>query len=396
MRKTACIGVTRILMCCALLLAYLPPRATADGNTPPRACTSFSVGYADGRGCVFGANLDYGISSGFIFVNKRNTLKAGWDPGTTGEYAMWTSKYGSVTFNLCGYQMVWAGMNEAGLVVSTMSLEETVQELADARPPLNSTVWLQYVLDTCGSVDEAIASSSKVRMAHGVDHYLISDQHGNSAVIEFLRGRVVFHKGQDLPVRALTNDLYQESVRLWRSGKLYPNHWDSLVRFGKAADLLKGFKPSSNVALAADKNELVYYAFYILAAVSQGYTGWSIVFDNRNLQVFFHTKINPHLRRIDFSELDFSGGTAVRMLDINDPSTGDIGLHLAEYSHAACLKFMMNMCRNIERGMTDEEVELNVSRVLRFFEQYPQAHNAGDLRDQEMVLLEKARNFYIK
>jgi hypothetical protein len=379
MRKTACIGVTRILMCFSLLLtscAVLAPRATADGNTPPRACTSFSVDYADGRGCVFGANLDYGISSGFIFVNKRNTFKAGWDPGTTDEYAMWTSKYGNVTFNLCGYQMVWAGMNEAGLVVSTMSLEETVQELADARPPLNNTVWLQYLLDTCGSVDEAIASSSKVRMAHGVDHYLISDQHGNSAVIEFLR----------LPgIRAVVAKRQALSESLGFAGP-----------FRQGSGPAQGIQTRLQRCAGGRQERIGVHAFYILAAVSQGYTGWSIVFDNRNLQVFFHTKINPHLRRIDFSELDFSGDTAVRMLDINDPSTGDIGLHLAEYSHAACLKFMMNMCRNIERGMTDEEVELNVSRVLRFFEQYPQAHNAGDLRDQEMVLLEKARNFYIK
>ena len=141
---------------------------------------------------------------------------------------------------------------------------------------------------------------------------------------------------------------------------------------------------------------MVYYAFYILAAVSQGITCWSIVFDNRNMQVYFHTKMNPHMRRIDFSELDFSGDTPVRMLDANDPSTGDISLHFSEYSHATCLKFMMYMCRHIERGMTDEEVEQNVSRVLRFFEQYPYVHNADDLHDQEMALLEKARNFYIK
>ena len=399
MRKTGGIGVTLVLMYSCLFLAdcaVLPSRATAEENALPRACTSFCLDYADGRSCVFGANLDYGITPGFIFVNKQNTLKVGWDSGTTDEYAMWISKYGSVTFNLCGYQMVWAGMNEAGLVIGTMFLEETLQEFADARPPLNNTVWLQYLLDTCGSVDEVIASRSKVRMVKGVDHYLISDKQGNSAVIEFLNGKIVFHKGQNLPVKALTNDLYQESVRLWRSGKLYQNHWDSLVRFGKAADLIKGFKPNSNIALAVDRNEMVYYAFYILAAVSQGITCWSIVFDNRNMQVYFHTKMNPHMRRIDFSELDFSGDTPVRMLDANDPSTGDISLHFSEYSHATCLKFMMYMCRYIERGMTDEEVEQNVSRVLRFFEQYPYVHNADDLHDQEMALLEKARNFYIK
>jgi hypothetical protein len=84
---------------------------------------------------VFGANQDNSLEMGLVFVNKRNVLKTTWDPGTSGEYARWISRYGSVTINFVGYQMAWAGMNEAGLMLSTMSLVETQEPAPDERPP---------------------------------------------------------------------------------------------------------------------------------------------------------------------------------------------------------------------------------------------------------------------
>ena len=64
------------------------------------ACTSFIL---DNNGfAVFGANFDNRIHEGLVFINKRNVTKKMLDPSTTGEYAEWTSKYGSVTFNVVG------------------------------------------------------------------------------------------------------------------------------------------------------------------------------------------------------------------------------------------------------------------------------------------------------
>jgi choloylglycine hydrolase len=379
---------------CLFLICWaaLPSQAVTEAKAPARACTSFCLDYADGKSCIFGANLDYGVSPGLIFVNKRNTLKAGWEMGKGGERAVWTSKYGSVTFNLTGFQSVWAGMNEAGLVISTMLLEETRMEIADSRPPLNNTVWLQYLLDTCSTVDEVIASDLKVRVVDGSDHYMVSDKQGNHAVIEFLNGKMVCHKGPKLPVKALTNDPYEECVRLWRSGKLYHNNYESLIRFGMAANLLKGFSPNPNMVLMIDKKEMVYYAFYILAAVAQPITCWSIVFDNRNLQVYFHTKLNPQMRQIDFNKLDFSGNTPVRMLDIHEPLAGDISLNFTDYSHDVCLKHLLFMIHYSFPQMPEQEVEHEVVQVLGFFEQFHYLQNTNDLQEQEMELLRKGHH----
>lgn len=181
------------------------------------SCTSFCLD--NGNRSLFGTNQDNQIDAGLLFVNKRNVLKTGWDPSTSGDCARWVSKYGSVIFVHAGYQLAWAGMNEAGLMISTMELGQTENPRPDERPPLASAYWVQYQLDNCGSVEEVLASDSQVRIADTVDHYLVCDWSGNCAVIEFLEGKMVYHSGESLPVKALTNNGYQDSVSAWEDGR---------------------------------------------------------------------------------------------------------------------------------------------------------------------------------
>ena len=71
---------------------------------------------------MVGKNFDWFIRDALIIVNKRNVSKTACVPldGAGGELVSWTSKYGSVTFNLMGREFSFDGMNEAGLVVSDM------------------------------------------------------------------------------------------------------------------------------------------------------------------------------------------------------------------------------------------------------------------------------------
>jgi len=92
----------------------MPHRDT--GHAFRHQCTSFCLD--NNSYAVFGTNNDYGknIYEGLIFVNKRNISKSYWGSDPVSEHVRWTSKYGSVTFNLVMSQFSWAGMNEAGLV----------------------------------------------------------------------------------------------------------------------------------------------------------------------------------------------------------------------------------------------------------------------------------------
>jgi choloylglycine hydrolase len=299
------------------------------------ACTSF--GLDNGGHAVFGSNYDNAIWEGLLFVNKRGVTKTGWEAGTSGRYARWTAEYGSVTFNLAGVQLAWAGMNEAGLTISTMWLGETRSPAPDERPPLVSPLWIQYQLDTCATVDEVMANDARVRIADAVDHYLVCDRSGACAAVEFLEGETVFHTGDALPVNALANTAYQKAVAAWQAGRLGDN---SLERFGIAADRATDFE-------ATDAASAVAYAFDTLKKASlpptvETPTHWSIVFDTENLRVHFRTSRNPQVRSVDLAKLDFACSTPVEMLDVHAPLAGDISDKLGRYTFEANLQHTLS------------------------------------------------------
>ena len=65
---------------------------------------------------VYGRNYDWDLDDALVIVNKRGCIKKSADrPGEKGERAIWTVKYGSVTFNQYGREFPMGGMNEVGL-----------------------------------------------------------------------------------------------------------------------------------------------------------------------------------------------------------------------------------------------------------------------------------------
>ena len=337
------------------------PKVTHPGaSTAHHGCTSSCL---DNDGyCVFGTNFDNNIHEGLLFVNKRNVSKTGWEANTAGEYARWTSKYGSLTFDLVGYQLAWAGMNEAGLMISTMALGESRAPDPDERFPLVSPLWIQYQLDNYSTVEEVIASDALVRIASApsrtVDHYLVCDGSGDCATIEFFEGKMVYHTGETLLAAALTNSVYKDSVIAWQEDGLSNN---SLVRFSTAADRVTSFEPT-------DSERAVEYAFETLTQVSSSsWTMWSIVFDPKNLRVYFRTKWNAEIRHIDFSQLDFSCGTPVQMLDVHEELSGDVSDDLVTYSHDVNFDHLVNVLGKLGIDTSQDQVEMLLQQV----ENYP-------------------------
>jgi len=341
----------------AILLISLPliaqpllllPEESAQaffGLTPSTStglCTSFCLD--NGDYCIFGTNQDNTLEMGLLFVNKRHVQKTTWDPNTSGEFTHWNSRYGSVTVNFVGYQMAWAGMNEAGLMISTMSLPETHGPTPDERPPFETPFWMQYQLDNHITVDQVIASDAEIRPAESaVDHYLVCDRMGACATLEFIEGKLVYHTSESLPVKVLTNTTYDDSVSAWEESQLGRSHPEdnSLWRFITAANRVGAFEPSSS-------DEAVAYAFDTLAAVSRQDTVWSFVFDPANLRVYFRTNHNPRIRYLDLSTLDFSCSTPVRLLDIHADVSGNISDELVAYTHVASFAHSTNFFSQYE------------------------------------------------
>ena len=369
-------GLSTCLLLVALLgLAALAAPARAKPSLREGACTSFCLDN-DGQP-VFGTNYDNQIWPGLLLVNKRGVVKNGWEAGTGGKYAYWTAEYGSVTFVLAGVQMAWAGMNEAGLAISTMWLGETDPPRPDERPPLVSPLWVQYQLDTCATVEEVMANDSRVRIVDGVDHYLVCDRAGACAAVELLAGRTVFHTGSELPLKVLTNEDYQASVAAWWTGRLGGN---ALQRFGIAADGVTAFQ-------AGDAESAVTYAFDLLERASGQATGgsptqWSIVFDLAHGRVHWRTSRYREVRSVDLARLDFACDTPVQMLNVHAPLSGDVSEQLDPFVFETNLQYTQRFLQewgNMEISPLEVEV---LERGLTSFRCDPSAASYQEERAQ--------------
>ncbi len=301
-----------------LLVGMVVPRSAS----PCSSLAFLNRGYL-----VFGTNYDNNFAPGLLFINKRGVRKSGWEAGTTGKTASWVSRYGSVTISCVGYQLAWGGMNEKGLVFSTMALGETRPPTPDERPPLAGVIWWQYMLDTCATIDEVMEASKGVRINDTEDHYLACDRTGAVAVIECLDGRLVFRTGKDVPVPALANAPYQECLdhRL-KKAPAPPNPYDSLNRFSRLAGGLDEFKEGS-------PEKAVDHAFKLLAGVASSSTRWTFVCDTGARVFYLRSYQNPNVRWIDLKKIDFSCGRPTAMLDAHADLEGDITGAFHDYSH---------------------------------------------------------------
>lgn len=130
----------------------------------------------------------------------------------------WTSKYGSVAVS--GYDLATTdALNEVGLGVHLLYLENTVYEPVDRRQTVLNTLLAQWLVDTCSTVAEAVAQIADVRVASadvrgeslGV-HFALEDPSGDSAIIEFIDGRKVIHHSPSTLV--MTNDpAYDDQIQ---------------------------------------------------------------------------------------------------------------------------------------------------------------------------------------
>lgn len=103
-------------------------------------------------------------------------------------------------------------------MISTMSLVETEEPAPDERPPLTAPFWVQYQLDSAGTVEEVIANDAVVRVTDAYDHYLVCDRTGDCAVIEFPDGEMVVYTSPTLPTRTLANSTYEDSLAALEDG----------------------------------------------------------------------------------------------------------------------------------------------------------------------------------
>lgn len=300
------------------------------------ACTTFCL--SDGSHHLIGKSYDWDMEQGIVIANPRGLHKRALLLGG-GKPAEWDARYASITFNQYGREIPNGGMNEAGLVVEVMWLDETEAPAPDRRPAVSELQWIQMQLDSRATVAEMAGAADSVRVSQigGKVHYMACDATGACAVFENLRGKMVVTQGRAMESKVLTNDTYRASMgslaqhQGFGGKRAIPTGKGSLERFVRAAALVAhpSGKPERKKALA------------VLDSVRNGaYTKWNIVYDPLARRISFRTRSRPALKEIDLAALAADCKAGARMLDMATAAKGDVTAKFASYTFAANKKLV--------------------------------------------------------
>ncbi|MDI6697602.1 MAG: linear amide C-N hydrolase [Candidatus Saccharicenans sp.] len=294
---------------------------------------------------LVGHNLDERAHvPGLVIINKRGIAKTSvsWASLISGKPdstppLTWKSKYASITFNAFGRDFPDDGINEKGLFIGEMTLQESRFPDNPALPRIFMSLWMQYVLDSFDDIDQVIESASRLTIDGWGWHFFTADSSGRAAAIEFLDGRVVVNQGENMPVPVLCNSQYEEelgNLSLYQSfGGNKPVSMDKqeTPRFVQAAWMLENFSP--------DKKEPVDYAFEILSQLERGGTQWSLVCDLKKQRVWFRSAASPKIKEICLKAFNPECTEPVKFVDIHSDLEGDVSKDMDDYSYTANRSF---------------------------------------------------------
>lgn len=308
-------------------------------TTYTQACTR--VVYLGKNGMVVtGRTMDWkeDLKSN-IYVFPRGIERAGADKGNT---IHWKSKYGSVI--TAGYDIGTSdGMNEKGLVANLLYLAESdYYRPNDTRPVMGISIWTQYVLDNFATVDEAVKELSKETFridapdmpngARSTLHLAISDASGNSAIFEYIKGKLIIHEGKEYQV--MTNSpSYEQQITLnnyWKQiGGLVmlPGTNRAVDRFVRASFYINVIPQTDNQREAVAgvfsviRNVSVSLGISVPAQPNISSTRWRTVADQKNKVYFFESTMTPNVFWINMKDLDFSAGAPIKKLNLANGET---------------------------------------------------------------------------
>ena len=251
----------------------------------------------------------------------------------------WTSRYGSVIAS--GYDISTTdGLNEAGLAANVLWLVESqYPAMRSDKPALTIAAWAQYALDNYATVAEAVAALRQEPFVVVTDnvpgetrlatlHLSLSDATGDSAIFEYIEGKLVIHHGRRYQV--MTNSpTYDEQLALnsyWKEiggTVMLPGTNRAADRFARASFYINA------IPKFEDPNRAVASVFSVIRNASVPFgittenepnissTRWRTVIDHARKLYFFESALTPNTFWVDLKAIDFSPETGkVRKLDL--------------------------------------------------------------------------------
>lgn len=258
--------------------------------------------------------------------------------------AKWTSKYGSVVTSMYGIGTV-DGINERGLAVHCLFLAATDFGPRDPnKPGVNAALWAQILLDKAANVNEALELLQTFQVvmveANGRQatmHMALADSSGDSAIIEYIAGKLVIHHGREYSI--MTNDpAYDEQLALLKeqdfsnpsSAVPLPGNVNAVDRFQRAAywlavlpDTESERKAVAGVLAILRNTSVPFGAPYKGFGVYD--TEYRTAANLTNKRYFFELSTSPNVIWMDIRKFDLKRGAPAMTLDPDNINlSGDV------------------------------------------------------------------------
>lgn len=333
------------------LTAVLATTIALSSLTPlADACTR--VLWPTKMGNIVGRNMDwFEDTRSNLWVFPRGLERDGLADKNS---LKWTSRLGSVVTTIYDIGTT-DGMNEKGFVANALYLTESDYGSRDTQlPGLSISLWAQYYLDNFSTVKEALHATEvhPYQILSGMlgdsgkkasAHLAISDKTGDSAILEFVDGKLRVHHGRQYTVmtNSPTFDKQLVNVKQYKGfggSKDLPGSNLAADRFVRASYYEK------NMIAPKTERELVGGVWSVMRNTAAPFgtkpapetpnlsaTLWTTAADMTDGIYYFGMVMSPTVFWVDLNKLDFKKGAAILKLDIvNHPDRlGDVTAQLA-------------------------------------------------------------------
>ena len=327
------------------------------------ACTTFAI--SSDTEMTVAKSYDWYAGHGVAFINKNNVEKQALDIGNNyREKAQWTAEFGSLSFSQFGLDLPLGGINDQGLVVEIMWLNQSTYPNQKVLPELNELQWIQYILDTSATTSEAVDQSEKVQVTKyfAPVHYLVCDRSKECASFEYVDGDLVVHENVD--VQVLTNSTYDSSFSSlskysgFGGSQAIPRDSGSISRFVRAASNISKLPEQ-------DADRSFSSAFDILKSVKSPWsilnrlsTKWQIVYQIESSVVGFKLPHSSKVRYLYPSEQNYDCSSQPLVLDMTGKVTGENDWKFQPFTQDLNMKLLNVGNSSIGSPLSSTEIEI--------------------------------------
>lgn len=338
-------------------------------------CTSFIIKALDGSP-LYGRTMEWGgfdLYSELVLVPRGTSFTSALSAEKSG--MTWQNRFGFISINPAKLlNLVMDGMNETGLVIGVLYLPgfARYQDIVDGEEALtlSNMDFAAYILGQFNNVEDIKAALPKLRVVYNEDaakalgapapvHWVITDETGNSIVVEYIDGQLHLH---DNKIGVMTNSPGYDwhLLNLRNYSNLQPQditgpkeiNGVNLAPFGVGSGMhgLPGdiTPPSRFVRAVAYTQTLLPFAdaesgvpdvarilhnFDIpkglvregeyAGKVIAGETQWTVIGDIRNKRYYYWTEYNRRTRLVDLTKLNF-GGRKVQAIPLDEVRREDV------------------------------------------------------------------------